>query len=85
MINKKGQVSETMTWVIVTIILIVILLVFLFLSVALSKTKSLNAGVKSSSESSANWINSKTQMAYSINSNNKNKIQEWISEERTDE
>jgi hypothetical protein len=84
MMNKKGQVSETMTWVIVTILLVVILLVFIYLSVALSKTKSLNANIKSGSENSVNWVNSKTQIAYSINSNNKNKIQAWIAEESTD-
>jgi predicted PurR-regulated permease PerM len=82
--DKKGQVGETITWVIATIILIVILLVFIFASIALSKLKSLNMTLKDSSENSVDWINSKTQMAYSINSNNKNKIQGWISQARDD-
>jgi hypothetical protein len=83
MINKKGQVGESITWVVATIILIVVLIVFIYASIALAKAKSLTP-IKSDSEESADWVNSKTQIAYSINSNNKNKIGEWILQAPTD-
>jgi len=82
---KKGQVGESITWIVATLILIAILLVFIYLSITLSKTKSLNVSLKADSEDSVNWINSKTEMAYSINANNKNKIEEWISLEGKNE
>jgi len=81
--NKRGQVGETVTWVVATIFLIVILLLFIYASIALAKTKSLNLNIKLSSGNSVDWINSKTQMAYSINPANKDKIQVWISKENT--
>ncbi|MCX6750367.1 MAG: hypothetical protein NTZ83_02835 [Candidatus Pacearchaeota archaeon] len=85
MINKKGQVGESVTWIIATIVLIAILLIFIYISVALSKAKSLEVSLKEGSGDSADWINSKTQMAYSISASNKNKIQGWISQTKEDE
>ena len=79
--NKKAQVGETITWIIATIILIGILIVFLFISVSLSKLKSFKADIKVNSEESVDWIELKTEMAYSINSENKNRINLWISRE----
>jgi predicted PurR-regulated permease PerM len=81
--NRKGQIGESITWVVATIILIVILIVFIYASIVLAKTKSLTFSVNTNSEDSADWINSKTQIAYSINSNNKNKIDEWILQSNT--
>jgi flagellar biosynthesis protein FlhB len=85
MTNKRGQVGESVTWIIATIVLIGILMIFIFISVALSKTKSLEVGLKEGAEDSADWINSKTQMAYSISASNKNKIQGWISQAGKDD
>lgn len=79
--NKKAQVGETITWIIATIILIGILIVFLFISVSLSKLKSFKADIKVNSEESIDWIELKTEMAYSISSENKNRINLWISKE----
>ncbi len=79
--NKKAQVGETITWIIATIILIGILIVFLFISVSLSKLKSFKADIKVNSEESVDWIELKTEMAYSISSENKNRINLWISKE----
>jgi biopolymer transport protein ExbD len=84
MINKRGQVGESITWVVATIILIIMLIIFIYASIALSKTKYLKPTIKTNSEDSFNWINSKTQIAYSINKDNKNKINEWISQEQKD-
>lgn len=77
--NKRGQVGESISWVVATIILIVILIVFIYLSVLLSKTKSISISIK---DSSVDWITAKTQFAYSLNSVNKNKIDIWISQEK---
>lgn len=79
--NKKAQVGETVTWIIATIILIAILIIFLFISVSLSKIKLFNTNIKANSEESTDWINVKTDIAYSINSENKNRIDLWISKE----
>lgn len=78
--NKRAQVGETITWIIATIVLIGVIMIFIYISVAMSKTKSLEAGVKEGAEDSADWINSKTELAYSINPNNKVRIQRWISQ-----
>jgi hypothetical protein len=78
--NKKGQIGETITWAIATIVLVVILIIFIYASVALSKVKTLKTEIKANSADTVNWINAKTQMAYSVSSANKNKIQIWISQ-----
>ena len=77
--NKKAQVGESVTWIIATIVIIATLLIFIYISVALSKTKSLD--VKLKEDSGGDWITAKTQMAYSISIANRNRIQEWISQE----
>jgi len=79
--NKRGQVGESITWIIATIVLIAILLIFIYASVALSKMKSIKINLK---EDSVDWINAKNQMAYSISSVNKNRIQTWISDAEGD-
>ncbi len=81
LINKKAQVGETTTWIVATIVLILILLVFTFVSVALSKTKHYNSDIKANSAESTDWIKLKSQLAYSINSENKNRIEMWLSKE----
>src|SRR3989339_1220660 len=45
--NKKGEVSETMTWVFATIIIIVMIFLFLFAVNLLGQQKNMNFGVKS--------------------------------------
>jgi biopolymer transport protein ExbD len=84
MINKRGQVGESVTWIVATIVLIVILIIFIYASVVLSKAKSFEVSLKKGSEDSADWINSKTELAYSISSSNKNRIQGWISQAEGD-
>ena len=79
--NRKGQIGETITWIVATLVLIAILIIFIFASVALSKVKTLKTDIKANAADSADLINAKTQVAYSISSVNKNKIQLWISQE----
>jgi uncharacterized protein YpmB len=83
--NKKAQVGESITWVIATIILIILLIISIYASIALASTKSLKFNTNTDSEQAVDWISYKTQMAYSINNNNKNKIEDWISQAKTDE
>ncbi|OYT35953.1 hypothetical protein B6U91_02205 [Candidatus Pacearchaeota archaeon ex4484_71] len=37
--NKKGQVGDTLTWIVSTIIVVVMLLIFIFVSSLLAETK----------------------------------------------
>ena len=83
--NKKGQASESITWIVATIILIAVLLIFIYASITLSKVKSINFKIKSNSENSFDWIGKKTEMAYLINSANKDRIEEWIAQEGKNE
>lgn len=85
MMNKKAQVGETITWIIATVVLIVVLIVFIFISSTLAKEKSLQVNLKNNLEDSFDWIDSKTQMSYSINSVNKNRIDLWISKSEENE
>jgi hypothetical protein len=83
--NRKAQVGESITWVIATIILVAILIIFIYASVALSKVKSIKIDLKANSDDSVDWINSKTEMAYSIDDNGKTRIQAWISQAEGEE
>lgn len=82
--NKKAQVGESVTWIVATIAIIAVLLIFTYISLVLSKTKSFKINFEEKSENSEDWIDSKTEMAYSINSNNKIRIQNWISKRGED-
>lgn len=87
--NKKAQIGETLTWVVATLIIIFILIVFIYASVLMSKVKAINPkrlSIKfTETESEINWIEVKTIFAYSINDENKNKIELWIKEANSDE
>jgi len=85
MLNKKqGQVSDTMTWVVATIIIVVILLIFILVSSLLAKAKNIGPNLASKFtgdyEKKTNWINTKTELAYKIDSNDRTKIDVWINE-----
>jgi hypothetical protein len=77
--NKRAQIGETITWVVATLIIVAILVIFVVISIALGKTKNLasNRNVNVG-ESSLDLIKTKTEIAYTLNSQNKNKIEEWI-------
>ena len=51
MLNKKAQVSETMTWIVATLIIVVVLIIFIFISSSFAKAKNLTVkDLKLSSE-----------------------------------
>ena len=59
-----------------------ILFSFIFASFLLwLNSKSFKVNLKANSEEDASWIDSKTQIAYSLNNANRNKIVAWISQE----
>lgn len=76
--NKKAQIGETLTWVVATIIIVVVLLIFIYVSIALGKSKAVDTIKIKTEESSVDWIEVKTNLAYSLNNENQNKINEWI-------
>jgi hypothetical protein len=77
--NKKAQIGETLTWVIATLIIALILVLFVIASSTLGKAKNLTSSKKGEIENSKiDFIKTKTEMAYAINNQNKDKIEEWI-------
>jgi hypothetical protein len=83
--NNKAQVGESVTWIVATVILIIILIVFIYASIILSESKNLKSKKNSDSGEYLDWINVKTEMAYSINDQNKDKIRVWILKEKNEE
>lgn len=82
--NKKGQIGETLTWVFATLIIVLVLALFIIASTVLGKTKNLasNRNVDIG-DSKIDLIKTKTEIAYTLNNQNKNEIEEWIAlEER---
>ncbi len=80
MLNKKAQLSETMTWIVATLIIIVVLIVFIFISSSFAKVKSLTTkSLKISSEGEdVDLFKTKTELAYRLSSEeNKKIIDEW--------
>ena len=85
MLNKQGQIGETITWIVATIIIIVTLVIFIYVSSVLVEIKKIKVpDLKIVSEEEVNWIEMKTSFAYLINEENKEIIDEWIME-REDE
>ncbi|MBU4069719.1 MAG: hypothetical protein KJ646_01945 [Nanoarchaeota archaeon] len=78
MLNKKAQISNTMTWIIATIVVIVMLMIFIYTSSLLAKTTKINY---EESKKQVDWIKSKTSLAYLIKEDNKATIDEWIKKE----
>jgi hypothetical protein len=85
--TRKGQVAETVTWVVATMIIILILIVSIFISVSLSKAKELSiSGVVSKvgsffiSEDAGeiSRLDTKTKLAISINEKDLEVINDWI-------
>ncbi len=86
MLNKKltkGQVGDTVTWLVATLIIIFILGIFIFISNGLAKANQISSSLKeffsgSKDAAKADWFSVKTNLAFSKNSENKDKITEWI-------
>jgi hypothetical protein len=86
--NKRGQVGESMTWIVATLIIFVLLMLFVYASSVLS-VKTLGAGLKSKLfevEKEGDWIEIKNELAFELNDRNENSIRDWIKkvEEKND-
>jgi len=85
MLNKKAQISDTLTWIVATIVIIVIIVIFIYFTSALAKAKTIEAKTKAislsdGSSQEVNWLKEKTSLAYKINKQNKDFIEGWINE-----
>ncbi len=79
--TKKGQVAETITWVVATIIIIFLLITTIYISGLLGKGKDISKADIGLSSSDSEWIEVKTNLAYLTNSENKVEIDLWINQE----
>ncbi len=83
MSSKKAQISETMVWVVATLIIIVVLIVFIFISSSFAKAKNLTIrDLKLSSEGEdVDLLETKTEIAYGlVSEENKKIIENWRKE-----
>ncbi|MCL5018223.1 MAG: hypothetical protein M1416_00440 [Candidatus Pacearchaeota archaeon] len=84
--DKKGQIGETVSWIIATIIIIGILIVFIYISILISKTKiiqtlSIQFDVAEKTES----LNQKTSFSHQLAGNLNKEIIDNILEEANNE
>jgi hypothetical protein len=68
--NKKGQVGETMTWIIATIVIIVILVFSIFITSILGKSKSFDKNRKFEFDRETDLIATKSLTSYLLTKNN---------------
>jgi hypothetical protein len=83
--NRRGQVADTMTWIVATIIIVLVLILFVYASSILAKTKGIERFVKglfSEDDEEVDWIKVKTDLAYEIEDKNKALIEKWIEDEK---
>lgn len=87
--HRRGQIAETVTWIVATMIIVITLIVFIFISVQMSDAKNITpsnlvvkAGnfFKSDGVGEIDRLEIKTKFAFSLNDKNKEKINEWINE-----
>lgn len=82
--DKRGQLGETLTWIVATIIIIFVLVAFVFAASLMGKAKAVSPKKvelkKGETVLSINWIEVKTIFAFEKNIENKNKIDSWIKE-----
>ncbi|MCK9595598.1 hypothetical protein M0R19_00205 [Candidatus Pacearchaeota archaeon] len=72
-LGKKGQVGETVSWIVATLVIVGILLIFIYFSTLIAKTKLIELrDFKFGSEEKIDLLSQKNSFAYNI-TNNKNK------------
>jgi TRAP-type mannitol/chloroaromatic compound transport system permease small subunit len=70
--KKKGQIGETVTWIIATLVIIGILIIFILVSSLMAKIKAIHVGDVKTDMKESNLVKEKTSFAYQL-TNNKNK------------
>jgi len=82
--NKKAQIGETLTWMISTIIILVLLIIFVYSTISFAKAKNIETSSidfgKADSSNKLNWMNLKSELAFSMNNQNEKVIRGWINE-----
>jgi uncharacterized metal-binding protein len=77
MLDKRGQVGETITWIVATVIIVVTLVIFIFVSVLMADVKEVIF------ERRVDWISVKTLFAHLLTEDeNKEVIDDWIEDEK---
>lgn len=76
--NKRAEIGESITWVVATVIILVVLTIFIFASNVLGKFQTISVSSGEKTLNSDNYLEIKTQKAFSINGNNKEIINKWI-------
>lgn len=77
--NKKAQIGEAMAWIVATIVIIVILLIFIYVSSILAKAKNISFS-GDSEKGRLDIIKVKNSLSYSLNDENREKIELWLNE-----
>ncbi len=71
--NKKGQIGETISWVIATLVIIGVLIIFVYISILMSKVKQLgDMELISDSGQKTGLLTEKTSFAHQL-ADNRNK------------
>ena len=81
--NNRGQLSDTMTWVVATLIIVVVLAVFIYASLLLAEAYKVISLVDvdlSGSEEKVDFVGEKNSLAFEKNNTNEIKIKRWLSE-----
>lgn len=87
---KKAEVGETMTWMVATIIIVVVLIIFLYTSHLFGSLKSASIQARKFLQQidfekeleADNWIEVKTNIAFSKNPSHRAMITKWIGEKK---
>ena len=82
--DKRAQVAETITWVVATLVIIFLLIASIYFSSILGKSKNVSKDDIKTYNIDETWSQLKTNMAYIVNSENKEKIEVWIRESEND-
>ncbi len=78
--NKRGQVGETISWIIATLVIIGIIILFLYISSLMGQLKTIGIGDLSSDYAKFNPLTQKTVLAEQLNSQNKNLIENILNQ-----
>ena len=84
--NRRGILSDAMTWIVATIVIVILLIIFIYSANILGKANALRQNAKEilindNSEGNIDLFEEKTLMGYKINLENKEKIDLWRDDE----
>ena len=71
--QKKGQIGETMTWIVATLIIVFVLLVSIYVSSLLSKTKNIGSDDFNSEDLRQDLLAKKSLIAFLLSENSNEK------------